>query len=459
MGASKVAWTALTLEGAVAPLVLSLGLALAGPASAQVVLTEVMFDPVGSDATDEFVEIANLGPGSVDLEGWRLADDADAGRLVSLGGGLRLEPGQYGLILDPDYFEGARPYDPLPAEALIFTVEDAALGRGGLRNAEPERVALLDAVGDTVTAYTTSAGNAPGHSDEKIALDGGDDPSNWADALVPDGTPGAPNSVARAPIPLGGVVLTELMVDPEAPEPEWVELHNPGPAVIELTGMLVEDLVTAAPLPRRTWLEPGAYLVATDDPDGLVARYGLDPARLVGLSRRFPALNNEGDLVRLRDPLGGVVDSVRYDGDWLALRGRSLERIAVGGPSSARSNWFTSAAPAGATPGASNSVAGSPTGAARVAASPSPFQGETAVSYALPQAPAWVTLSVYDYRGRRVRRLLTGQPAGSEGTATWDGRDDGGERLPPGIYVVKLEALAARGGEVSAKGVVVYAGD
>jgi hypothetical protein len=249
------------------------------------------------------------------------------------------------------------------------------------------------------------------------------------------------------------------MVDPEAPEPEWVELFNPGPTAVDLAGVLVEDLVRGAPLPRGSRLEPGTYLVATGDPDGVLARYALDPASLVGVGSGFPTLNNNGDLVRLSDPLGGVIDSVRYAGDWLTLHGRSLERIAAGEPSSARSNWFVSTASAGATPGAPNTVAGVPAETVRIAASPSPFQGETDLRYALPRVPAWVTLSVYDHRGRRVRRLLDGQPSGSEGAVAWDGRDDSGRRLPPGIYVVKLEALAVRGGAVEAKGVVVYAGE
>ncbi len=433
-------------------------LGFAWPARAQVVLTEVMFDPAGGDATDEFVEIVNLSPRSVDLKGWRLADCAEADFLVGLDG-LRLGPGQYGLILDPDYFEGARPYDPFPVGALLLTVDDKALGRGGLGNGAPERVALLDAVGDTVAAYTTSPGNPPGHSDEKVALDGGNGPSNWTDALVIGGTPGGPNSIVRPPVPPGGVILTELMVDPEAPEPEWVELFNLGPTAVDLAGVLVEDLVRGAPLPRGSRLEPGTYLVATGDPDGVLARYALDPASLVGVGSGFPTLNNNGDLVRLSDPLGGVIDSVRYAGDWLTLHGRSLERIAAGEPSSARSNWFVSTASAGATPGAPNTVAGVPAETVRIAASPSPFQGETDLRYALPRVPAWVTLSVYDHRGRRVRRLLDGQPSGSEGAVAWDGRDDSGRRLPPGIYVVKLEALAVRGGAVEAKGVVVYAGE
>ena len=39
-------------------------------AEGDIVLTEVMFDPSGSEHYDEFVELYNTGPDTVDLEGW-----------------------------------------------------------------------------------------------------------------------------------------------------------------------------------------------------------------------------------------------------------------------------------------------------------------------------------------------------------------------------------------------------
>ena len=44
------------------------------PLWGQVVLSEVMFDPAGSEFYDEFVEVQNVGDQAVDLTGWRVGD-------------------------------------------------------------------------------------------------------------------------------------------------------------------------------------------------------------------------------------------------------------------------------------------------------------------------------------------------------------------------------------------------
>jgi hypothetical protein len=46
------------------------------------------------------------------------------------------------------------------------------------------------------------------------------------------------------------------------------------------------------------------------------------------------------------------------------------------------------------------------------------------------------TIAVYDVRGRQVRSLPV--PETPTGTIVWDGRDAGGRRLPPGVYLARL---------------------
>ena len=46
----------------------------------------------------------------------------------------------------------------------------------------------------------------------------------------------------------------------------------------------------------------------------------------------------------------------------------------------------------------------------------------------------WVNLRVYDVAGRLVSTLVNQElPAGPQ-TATWDGRDDGGQKVAAGVY-------------------------
>jgi C1A family cysteine protease/putative hemolysin len=70
---------------------------------------------------------------------------------------------------------------------------------------------------------------------------------------------------------------------------------------------------------------------------------------------------------------------------------------------------------------------------------PNPFNPVTTIRYELP-APEVVSLAIYDISGRLVRRLVDAERR-SEGphTASWDGRDEAGQRVAAGVYFYRLE--------------------
>jgi flagellar hook capping protein FlgD/cohesin domain-containing protein len=76
-------------------------------------------------------------------------------------------------------------------------------------------------------------------------------------------------------------------------------------------------------------------------------------------------------------------------------------------------------------------------------ASPNPFSRETSIELAL-RHECEVSLEVYDLSGRRVAQVMHGiQPAGVR-LVTWDGRMQGGVRMAPGVYLMRLEADGQR---------------
>ena len=165
---------------------------------AQVVLSEVMFNPAGPEQTDEFIELVNLSlADTVNLSGWKIGDQASLDSLRFPEQDSLLLPGQYAVIFDPDYFEQSNSYDDwIAAGALILTIGDKTFGSGGLSNSRAETVILCNEAGDTVATYTYSPDNAGGYSDEKIDLSAGDHPDNWANSIRFGGTPGGKNSVS-----------------------------------------------------------------------------------------------------------------------------------------------------------------------------------------------------------------------------------------------------------------------
>jgi len=172
----------------------------AGRLHAQIILTEVMFDPAGNENYDEFLEIYNTSAiDTIDLQGWQIGDQSEIDPLVSPDLNFALLPRHYAIILDAGYFANSGIYDSLiQVEALILTINDAAFGNGGLSNSISETVVLISSAGDTIARYTYSLGNPAGYSDEKIILSAEDTIANWGNSRRFNGTPGSRNSLTPA---------------------------------------------------------------------------------------------------------------------------------------------------------------------------------------------------------------------------------------------------------------------
>lgn len=553
-------------------------------AYSQVVLSEIMYDAAGSDFHDEFVEMVNLSDSiTVDLTGWRISDGSGEDGLVDASEGLLLGPQQFAVILDASYFGNSTTYDArIPPTALIVTIDNNALGSGGLSNSRPETISLIRPDGEVVSQYRYTLGNPPGFSDEKIELSRPNTPENWADSRVLHGTPGARNSVSpldadlaipenglrfspaivrsgapvqitavvqnvgRLPaetfhltffedadgdtvpdvgealadplsapgilepgeadslgllweaVPAGphrvlaqvdfpadqnlanntavrelrvgyeprAMVVNEIMYAPVSGDAEWVELHNRSLQTIDLAEWALSDADTTAraPVTESLLLSPGGYAVLAEDA-AVLDRYPIPADALVALPG-WSVLNNDFDSVVLFDLTGRVVDRVDYETRWGGADGRSLERINPDLASNDSSNWSTSVAPAGATPGAENSIF------TRVVPSevtlevePNPFSPDgdgrddfAVISYKLPVTTAFVNVKIYDMHGRLIRFLANQQPSGAHGSFLWDGRDDENRPARVGLYIVFLQALNARAGVLkTAKKTVVLA--
>jgi hypothetical protein len=78
-----------------------------------------------------------------------------------------------------------------------------------------------------------------------------------------------------------------------------------------------------------------------------------------------------------------------------------------------------------------------------VCAQPNPFAGSTKLSVQMPAAGS-IDLRVYDNSGRVVRTLASGATATNHARFTWDGRNDDGRAVAPGIYFYRVRSAAAQ---------------
>lgn len=84
-------------------------------------------------------------------------------------------------------------------------------------------------------------------------------------------------------------------------------------------------------------------------------------------------------------------------------------------------------------------VEGAPLALSFAAPWPQPARGGASFRFALP-ARGEATLELFDAAGRRVTVLADGPHEAGEHTLRWDGRDAGGVRVAPGLYLVRLTA-------------------
>jgi hypothetical protein len=70
-------------------------------------------------------------------------------------------------------------------------------------------------------------------------------------------------------------------------------------------------------------------------------------------------------------------------------------------------------------------------------ARPNPFGSQVSLSYSLA-APGRAELEIYDVAGRQVRRMGGDRMEAGEHRVDWDGRDQDGRSLQPGMYFYRL---------------------
>ena len=264
-----------------------------------------------ADSSAEFVELFNPLPEPISLEGWRLeyksATSADNWLTKSE---LSAEIPAYGFYL---------------IATDSFTNVDAALSPGLAQAGGHLR--LVDGAGGIVDLVGWGSANASEGASAPVApedgsierLPGEHDPEggNWVDtdhnqadfrvrqssdpqnssapAEEPDYSFVPPAATEPQPTTPAQVLITELLVDPVAPQTdaddEFIELHNPGSTVVNLSGYRIEtgNSFSYSHSIENLELAPGSYVAL--------------PATQTGLT-----LSNSGGMARVLGPDGEELD-------------------------------------------------------------------------------------------------------------------------------------------------------
>lgn len=125
----------------------------------RIVIDEIRADSVGPEPAQEYVELWNLEPFTVDLSGYRLTDD-EARIGDTLPPGSLLPPGARALVV-ADTFNALDARDVQPAPGVPLFRIGASLGSGGLTNSG-EPLILRDTEGRRVSEAPVIAAPGPG---------------------------------------------------------------------------------------------------------------------------------------------------------------------------------------------------------------------------------------------------------------------------------------------------------
>jgi hypothetical protein len=158
------------------------------PPALPLAITEVLPNPAGSETTQEWVELRNLGETPVSLAGLGLEDEGARDPLPA----AMLAPGGFALVVGASFVEGA-PADvpPRPGTALLRV--PGRIGRDGLRQ-QGEAVRLIAADGSVLSSYggyvDTTRPAWSGRSIQRLPDPGAcDHPQSWSMAPL-EPTPG-----------------------------------------------------------------------------------------------------------------------------------------------------------------------------------------------------------------------------------------------------------------------------
>jgi len=262
--------------------------------------------------------------------------------------------------------------------------------------------------------------------------------------------------LAHDPYP-GEILLNEILFNPVGSGADFVEIINPSDKIISLTNIhLVNNTNNQSNLIQSPDnIKPNEILVFTDDKTNILNVYNMHNRDQI-FEQAIPALNNDKgniSVIEIKNGKNTLIDSYDYsEKNHHPLvddeNGVSLERVSLENATQETLNWTSAASLSGfATPGLPNSVSeiNSSIGPNKILVTNKVFSpnedgldDEAIVSYSLIHS-LLANATIYDLSGKEIRDIWQNVSVPLQGILVWDGKNNDGNVVNVGIYILVLE--------------------
>ncbi len=244
--------------------------------------------------------------------------------------------------------------------------------------------------------------------------------------------------------PIGEIVINEILPYTDYYN-EWIELYNRKGINFHMNGFFIASSDDTVEIPAFTF-GSDSFVILCDESANLVQKYGNIPCQIIKLDWGSNFLS-QSDVVTLLTPEKISLDQVSYSQKLGEHRDTTIERISPDINSEDSLNWNLCVDPLGGTPGKVNSIfVPKPVEQIEFTVEPNTFCPEdpsrnvTYIRCEIPFRYSYIRIYIYDRIGRLVRKLADEDASGQIIERIFDGKNDRGEFLPMGIYIVYFEA-------------------
>ena len=268
-----------------------------------------------------------------------------------------------------------------------------------------------------------------------------------------------------------GVVINELMFDPTDPNAEYLELHNQSNEIVNLkrwevlkineSGKQDIQLITINDYP----LNPNQYLAIGKSKEALFDSYTRLKRENTLVFNSFNGFSNSGiNRLVLVSREGATIDDVQYSDENHHEQLRNTKGIALERIFAQDKNWVSASSTIGyATPGERNSQVIAQSSASQTLKIDNKLftpngdgdKDQCIIHFTLEQPNATATLTVYNTDGQLIKELVNNEIVGQKGYWIWNGSNQSGFPVTPGVYVLYFEYHLSSGQQNVLKETVV----